>query len=830
MADQIDIEVQSNYAQLQEIQRVRASHESKLQIARNDLIQRKQELNSSIESLPTIKSNMNDVTNRLNSHRNKEMEFEEKYNHLRNDMKQRDEQIRDLNREMNGLKDVGQVFRARLRSKRGVWNAQRIIEIMDWIDENRHTFKDEVYGPVGRHISVADPACAVMIEHAIPFKVLTSTFIALNEEDAAKLKAFSQQVSNKGIVIITLSNQLRPAIQSEPNRYQHIGIQGHLISQLNCPDHIITYLYQFLSLQNVLWAKIDPNRIKINRDDIVDVSIYRLYVLKLTNRASSSVAFDVTCYNGTRSRYGARNVTVQTEIITPQDVPLLGNGDGDTLQKRHELEERLASLNHHQQQRSNELTTIERTLEDLRREIKNLREEKSKFQRALNLPQEKQAQHDSSMKKVADLEALLSQSVEDQKELKIKHYKLKIEEFQAVMKGAVESCKSVIQSQTNVTVCEDSKTNLYEQIRQACQDIEEARGSLRDIKRSIETTKAALQKHDQHFRKVGNEIREIEEQKGEEEFNNLMQSVGLLSMKTSEGMREIIDSIELQLKRNVNNPAVIQRYNELKSKLEVEREEYRNIEDSFNNIENDLKDRSSDWLDKVENVRRKLHDLFSEYMNELKFKGEVELVKSGKFSEYEMQMKVAFRDDAAVTNLSGYRHSGGERNVSTMMYLMALQGMTTSPFRIVDEINQGMDERNERLVCDRIVRNCCGSKRSPQYFLVTPKLLEALQALNHDDITVLVVFNGPGAGIDWNIGKYIQKLTQKYPEILSKDDEYNSVDSGSDNDDTTDDIGRKRYSFTASQSGETNIFHFVKRTINNLHFVFLEKKRQRIVN
>jgi chromosome segregation ATPase len=40
-------------------------------------------------------------------------------------------------------------------------------------------------------------------------------------------------------------------------------------------------------------------------------------------------------------------------------------------------------------------------------------------------------------------------------------------------------------------------------------------------------------------------------------------------------------------------------------------------------------------------------------------------------------------------DLSGNRHSGGERAVSTVMYLMALQDMTSAPFRVVDEINQG---------------------------------------------------------------------------------------------------------------------------------------------
>jgi hypothetical protein len=94
--------------------------------------------------------------------------------------------------------------------------------------------------------------------------------------------------------------------------------------------------------------------------------------------------------------------------------------------------------------------------------------------------------------------------------------------------------------------------------------------------------------------------------------------------------------------------------------------------------------------------------------------------------------------------LDGNRHSGGERAVSTIMYLMALQELTSAPFRVVDEINQGMDERNERLVFDRIVDSCCGDEKNPQYFLVSPKLLQGLRRMENKDVTVLLILNGPG--------------------------------------------------------------------------------------
>ncbi|KAK3057253.1 Structural maintenance of chromosomes protein 5, partial [Teratosphaeriaceae sp. CCFEE 6253] len=73
------------------------------------------------------------------------------------------------------------------------------------------------------------------------------------------------------------------------------------------------------------------------------------------------------------------------------------------------------------------------------------------------------------------------------------------------------------------------------------------------------------------------------------------------------------------------------------------------------------------------------------------------------------------------------RQSGGERAVSTIFYLMALQSLARAPFRVVDEINQGMDPRNERLVHSRMVDIACAESSASQYFLITPKLLGGLR-------------------------------------------------------------------------------------------------------
>ena len=75
------------------------------------------------------------------------------------------------------------------------------------------------------------------------------------------------------------------------------------------------------------------------------------------------------------------------------------------------------------------------------------------------------------------------------------------------------------------------------------------------------------------------------------------------------------------------------------------------------------------------------------------------------FRSYGVSIKVKFRDGEDWSELARGRQSGGEMSVTTAVYMLALQELTTVPFRCVDEINQGLDERNERRVWDMMDLN-----------------------------------------------------------------------------------------------------------------------------
>ena len=124
---------------------------------------------------------------------------------------------------------------------------------------------------------------------------------------------------------------------------------------------------------------------------------------------------------------------------------------------------------------------------------------------------------------------------------------------------------------------------------------------------------------------------------------------------------------------------------------------------------------------------------------------------------------ICHSEGESMSILDSQRQSGGERAVSTIFYLMALQDFARAPFRVVDEINQGMDPRNERMVHERMVDIAC-RERTSQYFLVTPKLLNNLKY--HPKMRIHCINSGEGLpsnkDLDW------QKLAVRALEVRGR--------------------------------------------------------------
>lgn len=165
----------------------------------------------------------------------------------------------------------------------------------------------------------------------------------------------------------------------------------------------------------------------------------------------------------------------------------------------------------------------------------------------------------------------------------------------------------------------------------------------------------------------------------------------------------------------------------------------RQVED-LNRIRRHLKENQLVLEPKLDDIIRNISARFSKLFTSVGSAGAVHLEKPHLFAEWKVEIMVKFRDNAVLKRLDSHTQSGGERAVSTVLYMIALQEFTTAPFRVVDEINQGMDSRNERIVHRSMVENACAENTS-QYFLITPKLLTDLHY--HEKMRVHCVMAGP---------------------------------------------------------------------------------------
>ena len=191
-----------------------------------------------------------------------------------------------------------------------------------------------------------------------------------------------------------------------------------------------------------------------------------------------------------------------------------------------------------------------------------------------------------------------------------------------------------------------------------------------------------------------------------------------------------VEDLEAQLEEEENSLRINQAQNTVgvMEAYEKRAKEIKEIEERMANRQTQIEEISGQithhrriWEPRLENLVNRVSVAFGDAFNSIGCAGEVLLAKSGDldndvpnddFEKWAIHIKVKFRETENLQILTGQRQSGGERSVSTIFYLMALQDMAKAPFRVVDEINQGMDPRNERLVHSRMVDAACRANTS----------------------------------------------------------------------------------------------------------------------
>lgn len=284
--------------------------------------------------------------------------------------------------------------------------------------------------------------------------------------------------------------------------------------------------------------------------------------------------------------------------------------------------------------------------------------------------------------------------------------------------------------------------DLYAQAEQKAHELQEAIAELREFKRKgAEIMRAAK--------------RVMEAAGDEEDAEEVRAHVNAEGYSTDQ-LNADLDSERARLELTHGGSAhLIKEFEERERQIQRLQDKLAEFRNKTTNLQEAIDEVRGRWEPKLDALISKISDAFFDSFRRIGCAGQVGLDKvedepgpngdpgGSDFEKWSIQIHVKFRQNEGLSVLDSHRQSGGERAVSTIFYLMALQSLSASPFRVVDEINQGMDPRNERMVHGRLVDIACASGEGGgggQYFLITPKLLRGL--VYKPGMRVLCIYSG----------------------------------------------------------------------------------------
>ncbi|KAJ7181755.1 P-loop containing nucleoside triphosphate hydrolase protein [Mycena crocata] len=213
-----------------------------------------------------------------------------------------------------------------------------------------------------------------------------------------------------------------------------------------------------------------------------------------------------------------------------------------------------------------------------------------------------------------------------------------------------------------------------------------------------------------------------------------------VDLRSMDELQQELEKQEANLEMNMNtNPGVVEQYEKRKRDIEVLQNTIDGRERRANKIDKEIKVARDNWEPALQALVASIGKKFSAAFDRIGCAGEIRVRQEEAYENWAIDILVKFRDTEKLQLLTGQRQSGGERSLTTILYLMSLTEEARAPFSLVDEINQGMDQRAERMVHNSMVEVTC-KPDSAQYFLITPKLLPDLEY--HERMKILCVNNG----------------------------------------------------------------------------------------
>ncbi|KAJ5787826.1 hypothetical protein N7457_002816 [Penicillium paradoxum] len=625
-----------------------------------------------------------------------------------------------------------------------------------WLLENQDKFEQEVFGPPIITCSITDPKYADAVESLFQRTDFTS-FTTQNRNDFRTLQnALNGTLRLHDVSIRTCSQSLEsmkaPMASDELGR---LRFDGWAKDFLVGPNPVIAMLCSEKNLH--------ATPVAIN--DIPEEVFRQLQNGLLNSWVAAKNSYQVN----RRREYGPGATSTRVRQLKPAtvwtsqpvDISLKQKYQNDIAEWKSQLQEIQNKLESEKAAVSN----IKEAYEQISREIDDLENEKSAKQTAHTqyraIP-EKISQQEAKFQSITSMFEDVRHKVRD---CRNQQDEFSVQKAEATVEyaDAVELFRQAYEELMKVEVLLLEATSDLQTLRH--RNIDSAR--LLDAKRrEAQEATVKLRESRVRARAVMQKAQRISrELQGQPDAEGILEQLGDHDMDKLEAD---IDSEKARLELTHGGSShMIKEFEDREKAIEKLRSKLAKFLGELAQIGNSIAEIRKNWEPRLEALIEKISDAFSDSFRRIGCAGQVTLGKAqaepgpngepgaSEFGEWSIVIHVQFREGAGLSVLDSHRQSGGERAVSTIFYLMALQSLSASPFRVVDEINQGMDPRNERMVHGRLVDIACASSESDetdengdpiggggggQYFLITPKLLNGLSY--KPGMRVLCIYSG----------------------------------------------------------------------------------------
>ncbi|KAK8251323.1 P-loop containing nucleoside triphosphate hydrolase protein [Phyllosticta capitalensis] len=648
-------------------------------------------------------------------------EIDQSHRELKNRHDYLNEELQRVQKEKDNLRSQGG------KQERKLGNLSRdTVRAWEWIKSNQDKFNRPVHGPPVITCSVKDPAYADAVESLFQ----RGDFLSITCEDKRDFRLLSEQMANMSIRDVHIKEAVKPLSSFKPNLGEEdlksLGFTGFVLDKLAGPDAVLSMLCDTVRLHQTA----------VTLQKHSEEQFSRVVLSPISKWVAGRISYQVV----RRREYGDAATSTTTRPVGQArvwtDQPVDEAAERECRDKIREIEHELEEIVNQRRDLKDERQANRQKTEQLNNEKKQIEEEKSERQ------------------KLQQAFTSLPVKIDTQKE-KLRGYKERLDDFDSEMQRmdieidnlAVKKGQAAINYAKTAQILLDSHEKLYDyQVREAeaVSECEILQARNEEITAELETRQREYQALEADCRRLKNEAAGLREEiaqlvntRSDEEadlVSEVEQTIGLDELEAE------IESFNTRLTLlHGGDPNAIREFERRAKTIETLQAKLAGMDTALEELQEQIEQIKSTWEPELDELVEKISEAFSYNFQQIGCAGQVSVYKAEDFDQWSIQIQVKFREHESLSILDSHRQSGGERAVSTIFYLMALQSLARSPFRVVDEINQGMDPRNERMVHERMVQIAC-QEHTSQYFLITPKLLHGLDW--HERMSTHIIASG----------------------------------------------------------------------------------------